>query len=281
MADFFPDFGGSILLNTTADPEQIYCVLLQDIFRSSVRLIEVAITAPLFLYRTYRNSLKRIQGLLLFAVETQLIIIEQEIIKALSFDAISLAVTGSDFCTVLKACQALTDIILDDDNTLLGLTPAQKEAARTTEEFFDEYVCKLSLRNLFENYFAGISDEILSRLDELLGILNSFSILDTVDKYLQSLQDTGILDLIDGLNKFNNCAFSLCNVDAESANAKSDFASKLGITEQGGTWFVEVDDFLSDLLEKNTELNTRIANARLKVTNGRVTRGIPEDQTAK
>lgn len=281
MADFFPTFTGGFTLKSKANPEEIYCILLQDLFRSSVRIIEAAITAPLFIYRTFLNSLKRISSLLQYTVETDIYIIEQEIIKALAFDDIDLLKNNSDFCNVLRQCEALLNIILSPDNKLLGLTAEQKELVLTNEQQFEDLVCKQSLRNLFENYTDSLLADFDEQLDRLEDILNSYKIIDLIDKYLQNIQDTGILDLIDDLNKFNNCAFSLCDVSTMSENYKNDLAEKLGLEEQNGTWFVNFDEFINEIIEKQEELNRRINDIRLIIERRRVPRGVPVDQIAR
>jgi HPt (histidine-containing phosphotransfer) domain-containing protein len=260
-------------------PEVIYCQMAEQIYEEIVATIKTALSIPQLAYRSFISILKRIFSVIYAAIETAIVIIEQQVLSILNVDALDLLDIKANFCEVLSQCEALIDFILAPDSTLLGLTDAQKIAARESFENFEELVCRTSLRSLLENYTDELLDRISEQLDALEQQLLDQDIFQLIEEYLEELRNLGILDLFDTLDPFFQCAFALCNFAVAGTRQKEEFQDLLQVQKTSGRYFLTVDPFVESIVEKDNDLKQRIANLRREILSKQPPRGVPVDET--
>jgi hypothetical protein len=262
-----------------ASPEIIYCQMATQMYESIVATIETALAAPQLIYRSFISILKRIFSLIYASIETAIIILEQQVLSILNVDALDLLDIKANFCEVLSQCDALVNLILSPDNTILGLTDAEKLQARQSFSDFEEIVCRTSLRSLLENYTDDLLDGIQEKLNELEQQLLNQDIFQLIEEYLEELRNIGILDLFDTLDPFFNCAFALCNFAVAATRKKEEFKDLLQVEKVEGRYYLVVSGFVEDVINKENELKVRIDNLRREINSKQPERGVPIDES--
>lgn len=262
-----------------ASPEIIYCQIATQIFEQTVALIETVLPIPQLIYRSFISNIKRIFSVIYAGIETAIIIIEQQVLAILNVDALDLLDIKANFCSTLAQCKALINIILSPDNSLLGLTDAEKLDAASNFESFEELVCKTSLRSLLENYTDDLLNEISDQLDKLERQLLDQDLFQLIEEYLEKLRNNGILDEMDKLDAFFDCGFALCNFAVAATRKKDEFQELLQVEKVGTRYFFAANDFIDEVFTKDEELRSRLARLRREILSKQPSRGIPVDQT--
>jgi hypothetical protein len=99
-------------------------------------------------------------------------------------------------------------------------------------ELREEMVNQLRLAELTELYQDALDAEILGGLS--------------------------IIELLNELRGFSNCAFETCNYAATVSNKVADYTEKLALSDTGSTFTQNINSLLGTYAEKNAYLETKI-----------------------
>ena len=126
--------------------------------------------------------------------------------------------------------------------------------------YFERFWCKLSMTYMMDSLVNDLSMTLLASLYDLLNKLQN--IYETLEKakqnYMERIQP--FLEFLDELDKFKNCAMSLCDYATTSKNYVDDQALKSNIQKSGDTWVFIGSDKINAIESRYEEYTSRINN---------------------
>ena len=289
-----------IVVNSTLGPTvvvKLFCAIAEREYNSTVSLIESGLVLPIFALRQLKSQVKLFQQLVLEANDIVLTEIEQIIItlgEVLATKAFSnIEEKRMAFCQAAFACRAVMETLFppdgasdgSDDPVYAQIIPLDiRNTLRTAGQGYDDfekYVCKLSLRVILESFTDDYIEWLENKLDEILDALGLNKIDELIEIYMSKIGD--IMELLETLDKFSQCAFEVCNFAATSINKQEDTADKLSVIRQGDGWSFKIEESIQAVYDQEASMRLRIANLRSDLRNlqGSVSGQITPDKVFK
>lgn len=251
--------------------EEMFCSMTEAVYNALVTAIETALSLPIQFLETVKSVIRKVELLILSAIEASLETIEIKLFSFLGANGLNpdTSEQNKNFCALLFACSALKDSLFDPNDTsgnsdaifvkFISLS-IRNQIRAGAYDIFEKYVCKLSLRSLLDNFIdnalLGIGDILVGLRQELLEALDISSLTDQYESLLQApIPGLGksIFELMDELDKFAQCAFGTCNFIYTSSNQQTDFATKAYIEKNNNDWVINLKDLTADM-DKNGEI---------------------------
>lgn len=261
--------------------ESVFCKILENQYNSKIDLIEAAIFLPLRGIRDVKSNILRVEKMVYNTIKTEILRIENLLIEVLFLDEINQLASMSNFCSIAFSCQKLVEVLVDSSLGYLNfLDSTTRSLVSSDYTLFEKHVCVLGLRTIVSNFTEDVLDELRSRLVELSNeLVNQLRLNELKETYLDVLEDSGILNLLNELKKFRNCGFATCDFATTVNNKLDDYASKLVLSETDSSWTENVDSLLDNYNYLSTEIENKIDELISLIDSRNVTRGIRKDET--
>lgn len=246
-------------------PESLFCNILQVQYTATVTAIKTVINIPLLALKLLKSNLQRVKLVLYAAVEAAADVLLAKLNAV--FDLVDVQNTdeGMSFCRLAYGCKALMETLFDPNGSLLSfLSPAQKQQAKDNYEFFEQFICKNGLEQLVTNWVNEQIDSIEQQINTLEQKLLGATGLDQLTQaYLTKLQTPilngkNIYELLDSLDDFAECTFSICNYIATSSNQKEEFYDKLQITKVGNGFAYVAGKIEKEIQEQDDRIRRKL-----------------------
>ena len=146
--------------------------------------------------------------------------------------------------------------------------------------YFEKFWCKLSITYMMDSLLNDLALTLLATLYDLLNQLQK--IYETLERAKQSYMERiqPFLDFLDELDKFKNCAMSLCDYATTSKNYVDDQAQKSYIQKSSGTWVFLGTDKINDIETKYNQYTNNV-NKNIKILQDWITVNGEPDAAAK
>lgn len=274
--------------------EEMFCQMTEDVYNALVGAIEMALSLPIQFLQSIKSLIRKVELIILSSVESSLEDLERKLFTFLDSEGINpdTSKQKESFCAALFSCSALKDSLFnpddysgDSDALFAKVIPLsvrnQIRGDSGVYGIFEQYVCKLSLRALLDNYVDQIILDLANILDDLRDqVTDALNIDSYIDQYEELLRTPiigigkSVLELIDDLDKFAQCAFGVCNFIYTASNKKSEIAEKLYIEKSGSDWVVNLKeltyemDMLGEILLNKIDELSAFANKSKDKPNG-------------
>lgn len=264
-------------------PESIFCQILQVQYNTAIDNIESVVYLPLRVLRDVKSNIGRVERLVYTAVKTEVERIEAQVIEILFLNSVRLIEGSENFCRVAFSCTALVDALVEADYGDFIPNDIRNQIS-SNYELFEKHVCILGLRNLISSFVDSILASLRSRLIALRSMMeDQLRLNELVALYETALTENilgnySIIELIDILRKFLNCAFYTCDWASTASNKIADYTKKLALSDNGTTFSQNISSLLTNYYDLNDEINTKIDEIVLMIDNRR-TKGIRKDET--
>lgn len=245
-------------------PETVFCKILEIQYNTAIDAIESVINIPFLVLRDVKSNISRVERLIYNTVYLEVQRIEKQVIEILFLNGIR-DLENNNFCRVAFACSKLVEALVDSSNHYLDFLPASTRSALSGNyDLFERNVCVLGLQQLINqftsNALADLRTRLLALRDEMEDQLRLSELTAMYQAALDEeiLNGSSIIELLDDLRGFSNCAFETCNYAATVSNKVDDYAEKLALADVGGTFVLSINSLLDGYNEKNDALNTKI-----------------------
>ena len=231
-----------------SSPQQLFCKVLEQQYNTEIDTIEAVLYLPVRALRDVKSNIKRVENLVYNSVLLIVEKYEKQLLEILFLNKINqLEENVNNFCQVAFSCQALVTILTDPDNDYLSfLDQATKDQIASNYALFEQYVCVLGLKRIVNSFVDDILSEIRAILVTLSDRLeNALRLTEMIEAYQDILDSSGIIDLLNYLRAFLNCAFSSCNYAESANNALNNYMEKLALSDNGSTF----TQYLNSLLD--------------------------------
>lgn len=267
----------------TVPSEKLFCQILQHTFNTKVDLIEAALFLPLRGIRDIKSNVLRVEALVYSTLKTELLRIENLIIEILFLDQINQLASVQNFCQVAFNCEMLVRELIDSNNNYLSfLDTTTRSLVSANYTLFEKHICILGLRTIVSNFTNKALTDLRARLISLSNELNNQLRLDEMkENYLEILEDSGIIPLLNDLKRFLNCNFAICDWANTANNKLDEYAEKLVIVTSGSSWTEDVDSLLDNYNSLHTEIEDKIDELINLIDNRNPIRGIRKDETMR
>lgn len=248
-------------------PENLFCSMLKAQYDALLASIELLIQAPASALQMLLSNIKRIFDVMYASIIAALEVLAAQLDTLLGLGDIDQNETKLAFCRIAYACEPLQDILFSTSKPLLPfLTAQQIDDAKNNYEKFEEFVCKVGLKGLLDQWTNVAIDEIGEQLDALQNrLLGALGIEELIENYMRAVADSGIYDVLDSLKKYGNCAFEVCNYANTSDNTIEEVENKLGIVQAGTGYVFLVTDNIQKVLETDDNISVSIAKMRARI----------------
>ena len=247
------------------DPESLFCMMLQNVYNTTVALIETAVVLPLTALQILQSALQMIEFVVFAAIDIALTALEQLILKLFDLENASLENARRNFCKIAYACVALTNYLFGSSSPLraLGFSQAQLDEMKNNYSKFEEIVCQGSFKSLLDQFKNSLLVDIDSMLSGFTDQIDAAQTkIDRLSaKYQKFLLDSGIYDYLGKLDEFAQCAFTACNFIATGENKKSDVMDKLKLSQDGENYNIN-SSLTGSYYALQGSLTERIASLR-------------------
>jgi hypothetical protein len=264
-------------------PESVFCRLLEIQYNTLDRSVETALYLPLRVLREVKSNFSRVQNIIVNEVDSQLDFYEALLIETLILGRLSTIQGFSNFCQVAYSCRALVNLLVSPSTPYLDfVSPSVKAQLSANYDLFEANVCNLGIKRIVDVFSQEVLQDIIDAVTLLREQLEDELRLDEMEeKYLEALNSSGILTLMDSLENYVNCGFSICNFAVTSSNRIEEVADKLSLSVSGTSWTPDFDSMLEDYYVVRERMYTRIdeiiagANSRVYKS---VNRGLSMDE---
>lgn len=240
-------------------PSAMFCTMLEQQYAAIVAQIDLLIQFPATALSMLNSNISRLFAVTYNVIEAAILALEQQLLNILGLDDIDQG-NVSSWCSIAQECEALIDLLVDS-GLLASILPSGVSVSDVLNNYekWEKYVCKDGLGDLIDGWIDDalqtIYDQIMSLRDRLLGALG---IDELIDKYLQAVEESGIYDLLDQLDKFAQCAFEICDYVSTASNSSEDTLERLSMEKQGAGYVFVTTPLIESVYAKDEELNTRL-----------------------
>lgn len=264
-------------------PESVFCQILQVQYNTAIDNIESVVYLPLRVLRDIKSNIGRVENIVYAAVKAEVERIEAQVIEILFLNSARLLEGSENFCRIAFSCTALVEALTATDYAEF-IPESIRNQLSSSYELFEKHVCLLGLKNLISSFVDSILATLRARLVVLADFLEDQLRLDElIDLYEDALNadilgNFSIIDLLNVLRKFLNCAFYTCNWAATSSNRIADYMQKLALSDNGTTFNQNIASLLSNYYTLSGEIDDKISEIILMIDNRRA-KGIRKDET--
>lgn len=283
-----------------SSPDRFFCRVLERQYDGYVALINTALLLTPQALRLVKSNILFYERFVLDVIDNNLLFWEDKILAL--FELIDtetldrLKDTRMAFCRTAYACEAIREALFpstgESDPTWVNVIPETVRnqlritSDSSTYEVFEQFVCKLSLRKLLDNFRNLLMDDLEALLDKWLAQLGLNKIDEFIQAYFDALGDTGIFDALAKLDQFAQCFFEACNFVETAGNFKDDTAEKLALEQVGNGWQFRTLNYVTSAKRKEADIRNRISKLRTQAIAFRSNTtagdsGISEDEVMK
>lgn len=268
-----------------SSPSKLFCQILNVEYKRKIDIIESLLYLPLRAVSDVKNNLSRVEKLVYYIVKAEVLKLEKIIIEILLLDKVSELEGIDNFCKIAWNCSALIQLLTSDDNGYTDFLPdSVRNQIATNYDLFEKNICRLGLMRLVTDFTDSSLQTIRDTLVELKERLDDELRLDEIRAtYIEILNtdiygDKNIIELLDDLRVFLNCAFGICNFAESSNNALNNYMEKLVLSDTGTTFTENIDSLLTDYNLLNDEIEDKIDELISLIDNRNLSRGINRDE---
>lgn len=242
-------------------PESLFCKMLASQYQILEANIDEIINLPIRAIRDVKSNITRVERVVYNIVLAEVEKIESLVIEILFLDRISTLEGFNNFCQIAFQCKALINLLTDSNKNYLSfLSPSVVSQLSTNYALFEREVCQLGIRNLIGNFTNQILDELREKLVALRNrLFNELRLNQILAAYEKILESSGIINLLNKLKEYINCAFEICDFASTATNKIEDISSKLYVfNTAGANWDVDLTGILGAYDKKDAEIKARI-----------------------
>ena len=271
--------------------DYVACATVESSYRAYTSLLDQIIEYPLLMLKYLRNVIKMMKATVYSPLLSTYEYLEELLDKLLNFpDPGDLQ---NDFCDALLKCEFLYKSVLPPTSTPGSWTDPLTGDQLTGYDYFKKYMCGSGFGDFFANIKAALLAEVALIIDSIMGTVDKgfafidesiskardaytnflnapiksyFSLFPTtwnflyifnwVDKSVFDPDTASILDLIDLIELFGECVFSVCDLSVTVKNKIEDINSKLRIVRLTKRYLPTDDEITMKTKEK--EIQSRL-----------------------
>ena len=258
--------------------ESTTCLYLDTAWESSMVTAKTLAMLPATGIKYLSSTLNSINNVVLDTVYISLNSIEKQVHQfGTNVDDAITPSNKQNICKMLFECKAALEYLIPKDpskeTAMVKYLIPDSDIRKTVRDFvyydgkfedaynyFERFWCKLSMTYMMDSLVNDLSMTLLASLYDLLNKLQN--IYETLEKakqnYMERIQP--FLEFLDELDKFKNCAMSLCDYATTSKNYVDDQALKSNIQKSGDTWVFIGSDKINAIESRYEEYTSRINN---------------------
>ncbi len=142
---------------------------------------------------------------------------------------------------------------------------------RTNYGSFDHYVCKLGIKQIFDNFLDDIFARyytLLNTLRERMGIQAQAKLEELEERYQQLLESLGVYEALELLRMFLSCINNgVCDYSSTAENQMQEYEEKLLLSRTGESWIIDFSSKLVKYNENKNKLDAKIDETLLLIQN--------------
>lgn len=258
--------------------ESTTCLYLDTAWESSMVTAKTLAMLPATGIKFLSSTLNSINNVVLDTVYITLNSIEKQVHQfGTNVDDAITPSNKQNICKMIFECKAALEYLIPKDpskeTAMVKYLIPDSDIRKTVRDFvyydgvfddaynyFERFWCKLSMTYMMDSLVNDLSMTLLASLYDLLNKLQN--IYETLEKakqdYMERIQP--FLEFLDELDKFKNCAMSLCDYATTSKNYVDDQALKSNIQKSGDTWVFIGTDKINNIESRYEEYTSRINN---------------------
>lgn len=258
--------------------ESTTCLYLDTAWESSMFTAKTLAMLPATGIKFLSSTLNSINNVVLDTVYISLNSIEKQVHQfGTNVDDAITPSNKQNICKMIFECKAALEFLIPKDpskeTTMVKYLIPDSDIRKTVRDFvyydgkfedaynyFERFWCKLSITYMMDSLVNDLSMTLLASLYDLLNKLQN--VYETLEKakqdYMERIQP--FLEFLDELDKFKNCAMSLCDYATTSKNYVDDQALKSNIQKSGDTWVFIGSDKINAIESRYEEYTSRINN---------------------
>lgn len=253
-------------------PEDYACLMLRTTFELIDKGVQLALILPEQGAKMMKLSLNLLEkkvyptiGLLIEPVEDGLVSY-CDVMGAIG-DRLDTNDGDSGWCAILFNCRAFIEVILDENmrGVIASMIPfasdEQKRNMTTDYAMFTNFICKMSLGSIVSAFVGAQLSQLYKQIDSIgEQVDNIKNVRYVLDEYDEVLDGAYVYDVLAEYDKFAKCAFTVCDFDKESFDARESVLKKLYLVK-GGDKGYELDtatDFIASVYGIENEINSRV-----------------------
>lgn len=258
--------------------ESTTCLYLDTAWESSMFTAKTLAMLPATGIKFLSSTLNSINNVVLDTVYISLNSIEKQVHQfGTNVDDAITPSNKQNICKMIFECKAALEYLIPKDpskeTAMVKYLIPDSDIRKTVRDFvyydgvfddaynyFERFWCKLSMTYIMDSLVNDLSMTLLASLYDLLNKLQN--VYETLEKakqdYMERIQP--FLEFLDELDKFKNCAMSLCDYATTSKNYVDDQALKSNIQKSGDTWVFIGSDKINAIESRYEEYTSRINN---------------------
>ena len=258
--------------------ESTTCLYLDTAWESSMVTAKTLAMLPATGIKFLSSTLNSINNVVLDTVYISLNSIEKQVHQfGTNVDDAITPSNKQNICKMIFECKAALEYLIPKDpskeTAMVKYLIPDSDIRKTVRDFvyydgvfddaynyFERFWCTLSMTYMMDSLVNDLSMTLLASLYDLLNKLQK--IYETLEKakqdYMERIQP--FLEFLDELDKFKNCAMSLCDYATTSKNYVDDQALKSNIQKSGDTWVFIGSDKINAIESRYEEYTSRINN---------------------
>jgi hypothetical protein len=260
------------------------CATVESAYSGFVGLLETVLEFPLLMLKTLRNIIKMMKATAYGLLKDSYDYLEELLDKFLKFPDKN--ENANDFCDSLLKCEFLFKSVLPTSINGKYLDPSTGEYVNGYE-WFKRNICGSGFADFYDNIKSFILDEISNVIERITSYADKG--FDYINEQIQKAKDaymdflyapissyvpgfetlwsflgvfnwvdpdvfdpatSNILDLIELLNLFGECIFSVCDLSVTVANKLVDIKSKLSLDQRTNNYKPSDDEIEMKTTEK-------------------------------
>lgn len=257
-------------------PAKLFCDIMATRLNQTERLLTAATQEPSKFARVINSTIDRFTEYLYQTVYEQVSEIYESVLNILLLNKLNQLQGIGNWCQTLWACTALMNELIDNREIYLPfLSQETVEGFRTNYQSFDEQVCRLGVRKIFDNFLNDIFAKyhtMLMELKEKFDIQEKLNRL--VEQYEEILENNGVYDYLELLRQFLDCVNNgVCDYSATAENSLQEWEEKLNLIRNPEGWTVSYAKKLTKYDERKAKVDAKI-DETIRLMNQKATDGI-------
>jgi hypothetical protein len=261
-------------------PEDYACIMLQTAFELIDKRIQLAVLAPELGAKAFKSAMTLLEkqaypaiGKLIDPIEYGLVQFCEVLNSLKDKDKLDSNDGDSSWCEILFNCQAFIELILNEKmrGMITAMIPfiSEEQKVAMTKDYglFVNYVCKMSLGAIVAAFIGGALATLYEQFDPIVKKLEAIQGVNfLIEGYNEVLEGAYVYDVLTEYDKFAKCAFTVCDFDKESFEARDKVLKKLFLTPGGSRGYeIDVDasyssdvKFIPKTKQVENEINARV-----------------------
>lgn len=234
-------------------PEKMLCTMVESAYTTFIAILETYVNAPKLLSLALSSLMSRLINIPLVLIQAGIDVIVEAIDDL--YDML-VEKAGQDnidvWCNVAYMCQPLIENL---DGFPFYLDSNDLD---TYEKFRDAVCVPGALSGFVEDYMNGLVEEWREALNSLQNEMNELiaDLEQQIAEFMNTEAVQNLIDQLEELEKYTDCAFALCAAGETAANKIADVSADVGIIKEGNSWVYATNDTLDSIYDKVNELDS-------------------------